>query len=172
MPMHSPYFIDIEASGFGRGSYPIEIAIVNGVDPAFCHIVRPAEHWLHWDSGAESLHGISREKLMETGMDLRELALLINQQFAGELLYTDAWGNDSSWLGLMFNEASILPNFKLETVRMLLDEKQSQLWHSCKRKIIEAASFNRHRASNDANILQQTYQQVMLISKNNSCQST
>ena len=164
-PMFSPYFIDIEASGFGRGSYPIEIGIVNGVAPNFCHIVTPAEHWQHWDSGAESLHGIQRQMLLEQGMDMRELALLINQQFCGEVLYTDAWGNDNCWLGLMFDEVSVSPHFRLETIRKLLDEEQTGMWHSCKDNILHATSYRRHRASNDACILQMTYWQVMIMTR-------
>ncbi|NRB39098.1 MAG: hypothetical protein HRU20_11625 [Pseudomonadales bacterium] len=160
-----PLFIDIEASGFGRGSYPIEIGVVDAQSRCICHIIHPVEHWQHWDSSAEALHGIARQTLLDHGMSPFDLAQLLNQNFAGQILYTDAWGNDNSWLGLLFDEVDMYPSFKLETLRQLLNEEQVGLWHDCKQHVQDSTAFKRHRASNDAHILQMTYAQVLLLSK-------
>ncbi|MFO1249856.1 MAG: hypothetical protein U1E77_01625 [Inhella sp.] len=39
--MQLPAFIDIEASGFGRGSYPIEVGFVDRDGQLFCTLVQP-----------------------------------------------------------------------------------------------------------------------------------
>lgn len=44
--MQLPTILDIEASGFGRGSYPIEVGFVAGDGTLFCGLVRPEPDWL------------------------------------------------------------------------------------------------------------------------------
>ena len=62
-----PTIIDIEASGFGRGSYPIEVGFVLPDGASYCTLIRPATHWNHWDAGAEALHHITLRQLAEHG---------------------------------------------------------------------------------------------------------
>ena len=57
-----PCIIDLEASGFGRGSYPIEVGLCLGDSSSHCFLVRPEEDWQHWDPEAEKVHGISRAR--------------------------------------------------------------------------------------------------------------
>lgn len=159
-----PAFIDLEASGFGRGSYPIEVGVIDSEGCCYCNIISPLSHWTHWDNSAQQLHGISRSLLQEKGISIERIAFVMNERFAGQTLYSDAWATDNSWLGLLFDEADMYPSFKLDSVRMLLDESQAAIWHSCKQQVIDSHTFNRHRASNDARILQLTYQQVRLLS--------
>ena len=59
--------IDIEASGFGRHSYPIEIGYVRSDSESWCSLVRPADDWQHWDDQAERVHGIARPCLLQHG---------------------------------------------------------------------------------------------------------
>ena len=156
-----PYFIDLEASGFGRGSYPIEVAVVDDQGDVFCQLIKPLPHWLHWDDSAQALHGISRTTLQQQGVDVETIALAMNQRFAKQVLYTDAWGMDNSWLGLLFDEAGYVPRFRLETVRKLLTEEQAARWFDCKQQIIAEHESVRHRATDDAKILQLTYAAVV-----------
>ena len=50
-----PACLDMEASGFGRHSYPIEVGFVLGDGQSWCTLIRPAADWTHWDPAAERL---------------------------------------------------------------------------------------------------------------------
>ena len=152
--------IDVEASGFGRGSYPIEVGFVLGSGESYCMLIAPEPEWTHWDQDAESLHGISRELLKSHGRPIKEVADFLNKHLAGQVVYTDAWGNDSSWLGLLFNDAECSQHFKLESLCSLLTEEQKNIWHDIKDKVQLELSVKRHRASNDARLLQQTWLRI------------
>jgi hypothetical protein len=53
--MHVPPILDVEASGFGRGSYPVEVGYVLDDGDSQCMLVRPASDWNHWSPAAERL---------------------------------------------------------------------------------------------------------------------
>ena len=72
-----PCVIDIEASGFGRSSYPIEVGYVLPDGRARCMLVRPAEGWTHWDEAAAQVHGITREVLQSLGYAATEIDSLL-----------------------------------------------------------------------------------------------
>ena len=92
-----PAIIDLEASGFGRGSYPIEVGFALEDRVVHSFLIKPAPTWLHWSSDAEKIHGISRDQLLEQGLTPREVALRMNELLRGKILYSDAWSFDSSW---------------------------------------------------------------------------
>ena len=94
-----PSIIDIEASGFGRDSYPIEVGLVLPDGETHCHIIRPDDSWTHWDASAEAVHGIRRSLLVENGLPPLQVAGELNRLLAGNKVYTDAWSYDLSWLG-------------------------------------------------------------------------
>ena len=50
-----PAFIDVEASGFGRHSYPIEVGVVLPDRESHCFIISPPTHWSYWDPEAEAV---------------------------------------------------------------------------------------------------------------------
>ncbi len=152
-----PLVIDIEASGFGAGSYPIEVGVAMPDGQVRCLIIRPEPEWQHWDSKAEQLHGISREILLEHGSLVVDVARQLNEWLQGETVYSDAWGNDSSWLALLFDAAGVSQRFKLESLRALLSEHQVSVWHTTKNQVSNETTGQRHRASTDAQVLQQTY---------------
>ncbi len=127
-----PLVIDIEASGLGRGSYPIEVGLAMPDGSSYCMIIRPEEDWQHWDASAEALHGISRELLLKHGRSPREVARELNSMLAEQVAYSDAWGNDSSWLGLLFDAAEVPQHFRVESLRSLLSEPQAAIWHDVK----------------------------------------
>jgi len=152
-----PAILDFEASGLGRGSYPIEVGYILSDGHSNCMLIRPEPDWLEWDEQAERLHGISREQLQRHGRSVAEVARLLNHSLAGKTLYSDAWGNDQSWLALLFECAGIPAHFRLESLRSLLSEAQAQVWHSVRQTVIQGSRLKRHRASSDARILQQTF---------------
>ena len=58
-----PPIIDLEASGFGRGSYPIEVGFALENREIYSFLIKPEADWTHWSEEAEEIHGISREQL-------------------------------------------------------------------------------------------------------------
>jgi hypothetical protein len=159
-----PTILDIEASGFGRGSYPIEIGFVLADQRSQCVLIKPHPEWSMWDTGAERLHGIQRAQLQQRGIEIKEAAHILNEALRGQTVYSDAWGNDQTWLALLFEYADFLPAFKLQTLRALLNDTQLALWQPTKQAVIKELALGRHRASNDARILQLTYLRTLAAS--------
>lgn len=153
--MHAaPTILDLEASGFGRGSYPIEIGFVEGSGLPFCALIQPAPDWSHWDTQAEALHGISRDLLERHGRPREWVAHEINRRLAGQIVYTDAWAHDYSWLSKLFDSVDLQPQFRLDDVRRLLSEDESRRFGDALTSVREHAQLRRHRASADAKMLQ------------------
>lgn len=46
-PEATPAVLDVEASGFGRYSYPIEVGYALPDGRVFCTLIRPEPHWTH-----------------------------------------------------------------------------------------------------------------------------
>ncbi len=155
-----PAIIDIEASGFGRESYPIEVGVVLPDRKCHCFIIRPAEEWTFWDREAEKIHGISRNTLLDKGLPPEQVASELNQLLHGSRIYTDAWSYDISWLGKLFELTGLPQLFSLESLRYLMSEQQAALWHQTKDQVMEELHLDRHRASSDAKILQETFRRT------------
>src|SRR5258706_7566386 len=130
--MEAPIVLDIEASGFGRDSYPIEVGFVLPSGESRCMLIRPAAHWTHWDAAAERLHQISRECLMQHGLAIRDVVEELNATLYDCTVYTDGWGHDYSWLAALCDVAGRVPTFRLESLRALLDEDEAERWAQTK----------------------------------------
>ena len=107
LPHHAPVIIDLEASGFGRGSYPIEVGVALEDGRTRCFLIHPTPEWTHWDKEAEAMHGISRELLLSHGQPVRQVAEQLNELLLYKIVYSDAWGHDQSWLALLFDAAGL-----------------------------------------------------------------
>ncbi|MBB1486898.1 3'-5' exonuclease [Oceanospirillum sediminis] len=153
-----PFIIDVEASGFGRGSYPIEVGFARPDGSVFSCLIRPEPDWEHWDESAEEVHGIPRATLFEQGSSVQEVAKKLNEELEGKTVYTDSWGFDSSWLSLLFYHAGLRQLFRLETLSKLLSEKQIAIWSKVKQQVTTDLNIDRHRAGPDARMLQRTYE--------------
>ncbi|MEF7612729.1 hypothetical protein V4F39_02325 [Aquincola sp. MAHUQ-54] len=154
IPSEAPCVLDVEASGFGRHSYPVEVGVALPDGRALCTLVRPQPEWTHWDDAAQHLHGISRETALLHGRSARAVAELLNTELEGRTVYTDAWAHDYVWLATLFEAAGLRPRFRLEHLRMLLDEAQTSSFDDARRAASEELRVTRHRASNDARTLQ------------------
>nr|WP_297459586.1 hypothetical protein [uncultured Halomonas sp.] len=156
--MTLPTLLDIEASGFGRGSYPIEIGLARADGSTCAFLIQPLAGWTHWDPKAELLHGISRGRLEREGRPVSDVARWLNDEL-GEvgLAYSDSWGYDNTWLSLLFHHAGMMPRFRLEALRRLLSEPQLSRWKPTKEALIRERGLVRHRAGEDARLLQLTY---------------
>ena len=149
-----PAVIDVEASGFGRGSYPIEVGVVLEDRTPHCYLVRPESDWDHWDEEAARVHKIPREALFTRGLPIAEIAARLNELLGSRTVYSDGWGYDRTWLAKLFEEAGSVQRFRLESVRALLDEDQAARWHPTVASVTEELALERHRASADASIVQ------------------
>jgi len=155
--MQVPTIIDFEASGFGKGSYPIEVGFVMEAGQSWCSLIRPERDWQHWDPAAEHVHHISREILLQHGKSCAFVAQKLNDLLHGCRVYSDGWMFDYVWLSRMFDAAEITPSFQLEDLRCVLSAEQQSLWHVTKSAVEIELHGARHRASTDARVLQLTW---------------
>ncbi len=167
-PMLLPPILDVEASGFGAGSYPIEVGYVLGDGTAYCTLIKPAASWTHWDPEAEAVHGIPREVLQHRGRAAPEVATELNTRLRGQTVYSDAWGNDLVWLGKLFDEAGLVPSFRLDTLRGLLTDREAAAWHAAKDAVLAETPSGRHRASRDADVLRRALLRVRQTDRTSS----
>ncbi len=152
-----PVFLDIEASGFGAGSYPIEVGCVLPDGSAICCLVRPQDDWRHWDESAEMVHHITRELLIRHGLPIDDVVCRLDEALRDQDVFSDAWGNDYAWLSRLYDEAGRVPRFHLRSLRELLNEAEAARWHEVKKTVTDELHVTRHRASTDARILQAAY---------------
>ena len=157
----NPFIIDVEASGFGATSYPIEIGVVMEESQNFCSLILPAPDWTHWDEGAEKVHRVARDILETYGKPMQEVAKQLNDLLKGKTVYTDGWVVDKPWLTTLFHAAGIPMQFEVSSLEMILSERQMEIWHETKDKVIEEMNMKRHRASYDAWIIQETYKRTL-----------
>lgn len=153
-----PTIIDIEASGFGAASYPVEIGVAQGDGQTACYLIKPHDDWQHWNPDSERLHGLSRETILKFGKPIKEVANSLNQLLNGRTVYSDAWGFDQSWLGKLYEKADLPQQFRMESLQSLFREAQYAIWNRTLEQIFHESDFPRHRASNDAVAIQLAFQ--------------
>jgi hypothetical protein len=152
-----PFIIDIEASGFGPYSYPIEVGLALEPGTKFCSLIAPAPDWTHWDVSAEQVHRIPRDILETYGKPATQVALGLNELLGNMTVYSDGWVVDQPWLTQLFSRAGVAQQFSISPLEMILSEHQMEVWHEVKKEVIADLSLTRHRASFDALIIQETY---------------
>ncbi len=160
-----PAIIDVEASGFGLGSYPIEVGVALADGKTHCFLIKPEPRWTHWDPKAEQAHGISREILANHGKSPYQVADSLNELLAGQTLYSDAWGYDNTWIALLFDAAELPQTFKVAQLQGLFQEAHYDLWNPAYTRLQQELGISRHRASSDAYLIQQTFIQTSLAVK-------
>ena len=146
----------MEGSGTGPASVPIEVGFVLPDGSSYCTLIRPPAGWSHWDATAERMHRIARETTVTHGRTVAEVAAQLNLRLAGRTLYCEAWAQADDWLGLLFSAAGIAPDFRVESLRVLLSVREAAAWPVLQRQVASEMRLQRHRASSDAKILQYT----------------
>lgn len=164
--INNPPIIDVEASGFGGKSYPIEVGVALGDGHRYCSLIVPMPEWTCWDEEAERLHGISRDTLYAYGSSVDKVVADLNELLNGMTLYSDGWVVDQPWLIRLFHAANRPMMFHVSPLEMILSEKQMAIWHTTKDDIEKHAKLERHRASHDAWMIQETYKQTLGIDRN------
>lgn len=152
-----PLIVDVEASGFGGTSYPIEIGLALDDGHKYCSLIQPAPDWTHWDAEAEKVHRISRDILETYGRPWRDVAETLNELLATRTVYTDGWVVDKPWLTTLFHTARTEMQFHVSPLEMILSPAQMELWHREKDEVTATVDLSRHRASHDAWIIQETW---------------
>lgn len=152
-----PIIIDVEASSFGAGSYPIEVGVAMPEGNNFCRLIRPEPGWTRWDEESEKIHGITQDILSKHGKPACEVAEELNRLLEGEVVYSDGWGYDQTWLSLLFHHVNLVQSFTLEPLTAIMSDHQMRMWERTKWVVIREFNLQRHRASSDAKILQLTY---------------
>jgi hypothetical protein len=158
--LDSPLIVDVEASGFGSDSYPIEIGLALDDGHKYCTLVRPAPSWTHWDAEAEKIHRISRDLLDSYGREPRDVAQTLNELLATRTVYSDGWVVDKPWLSTLFHAVRVEMLFHVSPLEMILSEAQMARWHGEKDGVLAAVDLSRHRASHDAWVIQETYRRT------------
>jgi hypothetical protein len=104
--------LDIEASGLGPASYPIEIGWVpldaagRPQGPASAFLIRPHPSWDldAWDAQAEALHGMTRADLERDGQPVAQAALRLAVAAAGRTILVTAQ-EDRAWIDMLVHTA-------------------------------------------------------------------
>lgn len=160
--MH-PIILDFEASGFGGGSYPIEVGVAMADGSTHCMLIRPEPEWTRWEMDAERIHGIRREDLLTHGVPVDVVCQRLDGWLRGQQVYSDAWGHDHTWLHQLYDAANRVPGFRLASLRQLLAEHELPYWEPARRDVMQGTQATRHRASTDARLLQCVLERVRLL---------
>jgi hypothetical protein len=147
-------FLDIEASGLGSLTFPIEVAYVSSIGDKNEFLIKPTDDWFNhgsWCSDAErDIHKISREMLIENGVSLFCVARALNKALCGKLVLCNDLEYDGVWLTLLFKAANVSVMFSLTDIRYLYEywgEEKTTAFKWAYKSIIPSAS---HRALPDA----------------------
>lgn len=165
----TPNVLDVEASGFGPDSYPIEVGVITAQGERFCRLIKPLTNWKHWSEEAQALHGIERCTLMQHGKEPAEVCCQLNELLRGQTIYTDGWVVDYPWMIRLYEAAATTMAFRVSPLEALLSEYQMTHWAEVRKKVFEQQMLTRHRASSDAECVQQVFMQTRLAQQ---CQAS
>ena len=108
-------FIDLEASGLGVSSWPIEVGWCGVEGEATSLLIKPREEWVaqHWDDEAERLHGLSIAELQANGEEPKLVCAALNAALKGKRVFCDAPDWDGFWLYRLFGACNVRQEFSL-----------------------------------------------------------
>ena len=143
-------FIDLEASGLGAASWPIEVGwcFLEGEPETF--LIAPAKDWSQdaWNSEAEALHGVSIEALRRKGHPIRHVCQQLNAALAERLVYSDAPDWDGFWLYRLFSACDEKQQFSVHDFGDLLGDLSPTEISMITERASKSAP-HRHRAHDD-----------------------
>jgi hypothetical protein len=153
--------IGIEATGPQSCSHPIEIAVVTTDNRRYEALIRPVPEWSHWDNETQQRHGISRQRLVLEGTDIRLVCSRLNDLCWRQTLYCDAWAHYSRWLQVLFAAAGMPMKFSCLPLDNLLTEVELQHWTERRLRCHQALHLPPYRAMNDALTIAVTVDQLL-----------
>lgn len=146
--------IDVEASGLGPESYPIEIAWGHRFDPTKfdTFLIKPADGWVYWDTYAESaIHCISRSQLQREGISIAEAVERLDDALQGAVVYSDYVPADRPWWVKLYRELGRDLPFEFRPVQTLIPPAKEASY-----SLRLDASPTEHRALEDVRKIIQT----------------
>ena len=151
-------FIDLEASGLGSKSWPVEVGWAFADSEPESMLILPHPSWPDdaWDENAEKLHGIPLTELRKNGMPARDVCLALNEALEGAMVYSDAPDWDGFWLFRLFSAAGVRQSFMLQDYGALVRRLGVTGDHELFARAARLAP-RRHRAAADARHLQTLY---------------
>lgn len=156
-----PPVMEVQSSGYGPDSYPIEVGVVLDSGKRYCTLVLPLESWTYWDRELESKHFVSQSALQTHGKPIVKVARDLNHLLKRKTVYLGDWDNEKRWLDMIFEATGILKKFRMEPIEDILSQRQVRGWSETKSEVVELTASNRQRASLDAYILQETFVRSM-----------
>ena len=154
-------FIDLEASGLGAASWPVEVGwcFLDGAPTSM--LVRPDENWPDdaWDPAAAALHGLTRGELKKRGAPAQTICNAMNEALAGAVVYSDAPDWDGFWLYRLFSAAKARQAFQVFDFADLF-EAAPPVQYEKARAAARKSAPHRHRAKDDVLHMRALYQHV------------
>jgi hypothetical protein len=144
-------FIDLEASGLGPRSWPIEVGWAFEDGSGGSLLISPAPEWPidAWDPAAERLHGITPKMLSDLGLTAGAACDRLAAALAGCDVYSDAPDWDGFWLMRLFEAAGRKPAIRLGEFSRLMPVLSADARRALLAKADRLAP-RRHRAAEDA----------------------
>jgi hypothetical protein len=95
--------IEVASSGLGADSYPIAVAwrMLRG-GPEQHLLIRPIDAWRGWQRDAEKIHKLTRQRLLDEGRPVDEVASALTRDLGQAKIFSDTVGLDQAWLDLLF----------------------------------------------------------------------
>lgn len=158
-----PIFLDIEASGLDKASYPIEIAWNDAKGNITSFIIKPHPEWTYWSDEAEKLHRIYREELEESGITLNDACDRLDAELSGRGIYSDAPFYEKQWLDKLYQTANrrrpfaILGISRIPLFRKAFLRHAGQTTYELYKKQAFKELGDRHRASIDVKAMMRIY---------------
>ena len=148
-------FIDLEASGLGAKSWPVEVGWAFETGEPVAMLVRPDETWSDdaWDPKAEALHGLSRDRLEREGRAPQDICEAMNAAFGDVEVYSDAPDWDGFWLFRLYSAAGVKQSFLLNDYGRLMRPLTAGREPALLQRALRLAPPS-HRAGPDARHLQ------------------
>lgn len=143
-------FLDLEASGLGPDSWPIEVGwcFENGDPETF--LIRPSDDWPldAWDPKAEGLHGLTMAEVTRAGNSIAVVCERLNDVLGDATVFSDAPDWDGFWLYRLFTAAGMKQQFEISNFAGLFDRISSDALNAIIRRA-GRISPHRHRARDD-----------------------
>ena len=86
----------------------------------------------------------------------------LNRFLGNTIVYSDGWVVDNPWLIKLFSAAQVEMAFTCRAMEYILSEPQMNMWHEVKDDLSVNLDTQRHRASADAYLIQQTFIQTQI----------
>ncbi len=143
-------FIDLEASGLGARSWPIEVGWCFPGRKPQSFLIKPAADWAMeaWDEEAEALHGVTRKVLDLEGDTPNTVCAALNAALTGFTVYSDAPDWDGFWLYRLFESGGVKKTFALTDFSEALRDVAPEALEGLVAKASKIAP-HRHRTNDD-----------------------